>query len=210
MKIGEVILRVKSEYAKGTPSDDIRLSDRLVYNKLLTARGLLFHQKLKANRKISDWELQPIENVEMTKHNTNLMKTSIQLPAAVTYEYKNLRVLKGFHIIDLITIEESTTISGNKYTADNLWAYLYDNRIFINDMNIKKVNIYGLWRDPIKAYRLNNPTSCISNKEIEFFTPNDMIDTIITMTVNELIGTFNKEKEDITNNNRDSLIQETK
>ena len=53
MKIGEIVTRVQSLYSKGVASDDSRLSNRLIYNKMLTVRSRLIVEQAKKKQRIS-------------------------------------------------------------------------------------------------------------------------------------------------------------
>ena len=47
MKIGEIAQRVQSLYSRGVESDDTRLMQRHIYNKLLTTRAKLISEQAK-------------------------------------------------------------------------------------------------------------------------------------------------------------------
>ena len=51
MYIKEVIERIQSLYSKGVSSDESRLSDRHVYNKVLSVRMQLLSQQLKKKQR---------------------------------------------------------------------------------------------------------------------------------------------------------------
>jgi len=67
MKINELIQRIQSLYSKGVQSDDTRLSNRHVYNKIKTVRSKLVSQEAKKKQKISSWNYQPIPCIELIK-----------------------------------------------------------------------------------------------------------------------------------------------
>jgi len=58
MTIKEIIQRVQSLYSKGVQSDDVRLEDRHIYNKMITVRSKLISQEAKKRQKINQWNYQ--------------------------------------------------------------------------------------------------------------------------------------------------------
>src|SRR5690606_3881012 len=67
MKLRDLIQRVQSGYNKGVQSDDARLSNRHVYNKLVTSRQRLISQQLRKRQFISDWNYVILPCVELIK-----------------------------------------------------------------------------------------------------------------------------------------------
>ena len=53
MLIKEIVQRIQSLYSKGVQSDDSRLSDRHIYNKMITVRSKLISQQHNKKQKIS-------------------------------------------------------------------------------------------------------------------------------------------------------------
>ena len=71
MKIIEIIQRIQTLYSKGASSDDSRLSNRFIYNKMLTVRSMLISNEAKKKQRISQLNYQTIpciELVEVPKH----------------------------------------------------------------------------------------------------------------------------------------------
>src|SRR5690606_20582736 len=67
MTTGEIIQRIQSLYSKGVNSDDSRLSNRHIYNKLLTVRSRIISQEAKKKQRISSWNYQTIPCIELIK-----------------------------------------------------------------------------------------------------------------------------------------------
>ena len=70
MKIGEIVTRIQSLYSKGVASDDSRLSNRLIYNKMLTVRSRLVVEQAKKKQRISRWNYQTISCIELIEVST--------------------------------------------------------------------------------------------------------------------------------------------
>jgi len=71
MLIKEIIQRIQSLYSKGVQSDDTRLTDRHIYNKMVTVRSKLVSQEAKKKQKINQWSYQTLSCVELIKAQPN-------------------------------------------------------------------------------------------------------------------------------------------
>ena len=71
MKIKELIQRIQSTYSKGVQSDDSRLTNRHIYNKLLTTRALLLSREVNKKRKLSAWNYSTLPCVEIVEITSN-------------------------------------------------------------------------------------------------------------------------------------------
>ncbi len=113
-----------------------------------------------------------------------------------------------------------------KYTASLPLYFIKDNILYVsNKKRIQYITIRGLFEDPIAVNEFNKQCDtalpcctecdeteeeCISNLDLDFHIDGDLIEPLIQITVQELIGIFNKSREDITNDSRDSILPETK
>lgn len=226
MKIGDSIERVQSLYSKGVDTDDSRLSSRHIYNKLLTIRGKLMVQRLRKNQPLSEWDLQPLHCIEMISqapipcgdnYSCPFMKSKYLLPSAITAdETENVVVTSfdGMTTFSRTTFETYKYLSGNKYTAKKPYYFIHDNYLYLINSKMTKAHMHGIWRDPIEVWRLHmdyqGKSTCFENTEVKFFTPLEEIETMIEISVIELIQAFNQSREDISNNSRDSALEETK
>lgn len=232
MKIGELIQRVQSLYSKGVQSDDTRLSNRHIYNKLLTVRSLLVSQKVNKKQRVSSWLLQTmpcVEIVKVPKHQCpclppvgcDIYRSKFKLPKPVSG-------LNGHMIQQVTTIDRSTKIDevamssinyrgGNKYTAKKMNFFIDNGFLYLTlPTKIKAVSVTGLFEDPFEVSNFkglcdsDTNADCIDIMEQEFPLEADKIDTLIELSVKELVEMFSNMREDITNNTRDSHIQQSK
>ena len=103
---------------------------------------------------------------------------------------------------------------GNKYAkCNNNTYYIEDGYLYTNSLEVLK--IIALFDNPIEVERYNSDcssesSSCKSNYEFDFKCDTSLLSTIIQMSAEELIEWFNKSREDISNNSRDSILEETK
>lgn len=232
MKVDEIIQRVQSLYSKGVQSDDTRLSARHIYNKLLTVRSKLISQEAKKKQKISPWNYQTIPCIELIKvpaHDCpcvppigcQMLRSKYELP-------QPLSGLSGVLIQSVTTIDRGIKIDemslnavnyqkGNKYTARKLNYFIYNNYLYITTPStLKAVSLTGLFEDPLVVNKYKGYcecvecTECFDYKEEDFPINNDMIDTLIELTIQELVVLFTQSIEDLTNNSTDSNKQQSK
>lgn len=238
MIIREIIQRIQSLYSKGVQSDDTRLSNRHIYNKLLTLRARLVTLELKKKQRISQWNYQTIPCVEL------IITPSHECPCipplgcdVVRSKYKLPKPLSGFSSsliqsvttidrsikIDEVSINVVKSLVGNKYSSSKLNFFIQSGYLYITTpTKIEVVTVTGLFEDPLEVSNFKNYceneidancTDCQECKELqdkEFPIDNDMIDALVEMSVAELIQVFGQGVEDLTNNSRDSLKEQSK
>jgi hypothetical protein len=226
MFIKEVIERIQSLYSKGVSSDESRLSDRHVYNKILSVRMQLLSQQLKKKQRISDWNYSILPCVELIKvpnHECpclgdlgcDVYRTKFPIPRVMTDSNR--------HYIDFVMsvesgmrIEETTRqgvlyLKGNKYTGTKP-KFLFENGYlyFPIQKSPGVVKIKLLAEDPLEAMHFpslcddcQNCTDCIPAPDHEFAIDGDLIEPLIDICVQEIIGIFGGRSEDKDNNSRD-------
>lgn len=231
----EIIQRVMSLYSKGVQSDDSRLSKRHVYNKLLTSRARLVSQQAKKKQILSQWTYQTLPCVELVEvspyecpcippKGCTILRTKHELPNPIT-SYSNHLIqsvtsLDGSIIYSEIGWIEKKYKNASKYISKKPDFFIRNNYLYITHTSGPKlISITGLFNDPFEVMEYpsycddcedGGCNDCLSPLDTEFPIDSDMIDTLIEMAVNELLGVFTKSREDITNNSKDSAIEETK
>lgn len=226
MRTGDIIERIQSLYSKGVSSDESRLSDRHVYNKILTVRMQLLSQQLKKKQRISDWNYTVIPCVELIKVprtecdclgnlGCDIYRTKFPIPRVMTDSNR--------HFIDYVMtidngarIEETTRqgvnyLKGNKYTG-NKPKYLFENGYLYFPVNNSPgvVKIKLLAEDPLDAAKYpsicddcQDCIDCISILDLDFPIDGDLVEPLIDIIINEIIGVFSGRKEDIQNDSAD-------
>ncbi len=234
MEIIKVIQRVQSAYSKGVQSDDSRLTNRHIYNALVTNRQRLIVQQARKRQKLSDWNfivLPCVELIEVPAHECSCLmelgcrvyRTKYPLPKVLTDLNRHI-ISWVFTIDNSMKIEEASReeilyIKGNKYTSGKQKYVLENSHLYFpvrgGTPGVVKVKL--LAEDPVEAY--NYPSMCgdcvdcedceaIVDKE--FPIDGELLQTVIEMTAEELIGIFWKGQEDQTNNTADSKKEESK
>jgi len=231
MTIREIIQRVQSLYSKGLHSDDTRLSRRHIYNKLITVRQRVISQEVKKRQKISQWNYQPIKCIEMVE--IPLVDCPCVPPIGCfilrsKYQIPSVMVDMDKHIIQSVTSLDSSitydpndwhTIkynSGNKFTSKKVNYFIRDKYLYLNTTKKPEIiTMTALFEDPIAVY--NYPSCCDTIKaqcktiiDEEFPADGSLIDSIIELSVLELLDWFTKSREDLTNTSTDSIGNESK
>ena len=232
MTIAEIIQRVQSLYSKGVQSDDSRLTSRHIYNKMLTVRAKLISQESKKNQKVNQWNYQTLPCVELEKApihecpclppvGCSILKTKVKLPKPLTnlnnHLIQSVSSLDGSIIYSEVTWNEKKYKSSNKYTSNKPDYFIRNEYLYITHRNGPKViSITGLFEDPLEVEDYpsfcpeNDMLDCISPLDKDFPIDNDMVDTLIEMSANELVVLFSQNQEDLSNNSRDNNIEQSK
>lgn len=233
MKVKEIIQRIQSMYSKGVNSDDSRLANRHIYNKIVTVRAKLISQEAKKKQKISAWNYQTIPCIELIKVNTHecpcippigcqILRSKFKLPMPLSGLSGDL--IKSVHTIDRsIKIDEMSVTAikyqkGNKYSRAKITYFIENEFLYISTpANLKVVSMTALFEDPLEVNKYQGLcddckecTQCMDYLEQEFPIDNDLVDTLIEMSFNEVVITFAQSQEDKTNNSSDSLKEQSK
>lgn len=226
MFIREIIERIQSLYSKGVSSDESRLSDRHIYNKILSVRMQLLSQQLKKKQRISDWNYSVLPCVELIKvpnHECpclgdlgcDVFRTKLPIPRVLTDSNRHY-IEFVMSVENSMRIEETTRqgviySKGNKYTGAKP-KYLFENGYlyFSSKKSPGVVKIKLLAEDPLEAMHYpslcddcENCVDCIPAYDHEFNLDGDLIEPLIDICVQEIIVIFGQRPEDKDNNSRD-------
>lgn len=220
MTVGEAISRIQSLYSKGVESDDSRLSSRHIYNKWMTVRQQLAIDQFRKGIRWSDWDQQPLSYIPMMRYQAwgcSLMRSKEKLPKAVSDgmdEGITVTDATGSAIYTRTTFEHKKYITGNKYTSKRLYYFISDDYLYLLNSRMDTAFCDGVWRDPISTYRLDQHFQgtpyCGSNRDIDTFTPGDILEMTIQISSSELIQQFSQMREDVRNNMADTPPEEGK
>lgn len=234
MIIKDIIQRIQSLYSKGVQSDDSRLSDRHIYNKMVTVRSKLISQQHNKKQKINQWNYQVLNCVELIKAEPHecpcippmgceILRTKHKIPKPLTglnsHLIQSVTNVNGDVIFSEISWESKKYKSSNKYTADKPDYYVRNGYIYItHKTGIKLISITGLFDDPLEAENFpsmckencNDCNDCESFLDKEFAIDNDLIDTLIDICKIELVEQFSQMTEDLSNNASDNVAQQSK
>ena len=235
MKVEELIQRILSLYSKGVQSDDARLTPRHVYNKLSTVRSFLLKQKIEKDKTLSEHNYQTIACVELIKTHPGecpclppvgclILRSKNKIPKLMNnngkHSIKSVSSIDGTVRYSETSWENKKYNSYSKYTGKNPDYFIHNDYLYVTySKGPKVVSITALWEDPVEVnnfedYCYNKDcedcSDCKDHMGIEFPLDSDLLDILIARSVEELIGIFSKNRDDVTNNTRDNNIQETK
>lgn len=228
MKIEELIYRIQNLYSRGNPSDDSRLPNRLIYNKVVGIRSLLLSQEANKKQKISRWNYQQIsciELIEVPSHDCpcippigcKMLRSRYKLP-------KPLTGINGHLIESVFTIDKQLKIDevpfsaysyqkGNKYTAKKTNFFIHNDYLYLTTPSrIRVVSLVGLFEDPVIAESFSGycdnkdckDCQCKDNLQQDFPIEASKIDTLVEMSVNELLQIFGSAHKDGYNDSRET------
>lgn len=232
MKLQEIFQRIQTLYSKGLQSDDSRLSERYIYNQLISSRAYLISQEANKKQYLSPSVYQTLSCIELIKVSNNecpclpingceILKSKYKIPTILTNLngslIKTISTVDRNQVIDLISINQTRTISGNRYSKDILKCFIEGDYLYIvSNLKIKVVSMVAIFNDPIKAYSfINNCNDCQDCQdctnifELEFPFEEDKITPLIDIVTKEL-SYFLQNREDKTNNTSDNLKEESK
>jgi len=226
MYISDLLGRIQSLYSRGVSSDESNLSDRHVYNKVLTVRMQLLSQQLKKKQRISDWNYSVLPCVELIKvpnHECSCLgdlgcdvyRTKFPIPRVLTDSNRHF-IEYVMSVENGMRIEETTRqgvmyLKGNKYTGVKP-KYLFENGYlyFPLKKNPGVVKIKLLAEDPLEASHFPSLcndcpecTDCMAAPDHEFNIDGDLIEPLINMCFQELLTIFGQESKDIKNDSQD-------
>lgn len=207
MKIKEIIARVRALYNKGVETDDSRLSDRLVYSKLCSARSLFVKREIDKKRQVSDWIIQTISCLELEEAHPNdcpclpppgckMLKSKHKLPkpiqSVVGPEMEAVTNMDGTVIYSKTNWVKKRYKSGDKFTSNNPDYFIKDEYLFLTERSmLTYISLSGVFEDPLAPVYLNACLDkCIHPHEEEFPIDGHLMDVVIQATVQELVQTF--------------------
>lgn len=234
MIIREIIQRVLSAYSKGVSSDDVRLTKRHIYNKLLTTRALLLSREVNKKRKLSAWNYSTLPCVEIVEITSNEECPCIPDVGCSVYRSKHKLpkpivslssyMIKGVYSTDAqrsikfteVSVNQSKYTKGGKYSSNNNKYMLHNGYIYIiSKVAPIAVSIDLLVEDIMEAYNFvnycNNSVDCADKiLEKEFPIDGYLLEPLIQITIDELVSGFSKSLQDSLNNSQDNTISNFK
>lgn len=225
MLIIELINRVEQLYSKGAPSDDARLSKRLIYNKLKSSRSLLLQRKLSKKQRLSIFSYQTIGCLEMVKSTPyecgcvppigcKVFKSVEPLPDIITSSngalISSITSLDGYTRYSYVPFQQIKYLDGNKYTGSNAYYFIRNNHLFTIQTVQDHVSVEAVFEDPLEVEVLNKRClegDCVDIDEVEFNIDLDLIDPLIDLAVQELVNLFLTVPEDKVNDTEERDMQ---
>jgi len=218
MLIADIVERIQSLYSRGVASDESRLSDRHVYNKALSVRMQLISQQLKKKQRLSDWNYTVLPCVELIKvpsHECSCLgdlgcdvyRTKFKIPRVLTDS--NRHYIEYVMSVDNGMKLEETTRQGVLYSKGNKYTgvkpkYLFENGYlyFPSKKNPGIVKIKLLAEDSLEAHHYpsiceecQECLDCIATPQHNFDIDGDLIEPLVDICVQEIVGVFGQRRE---------------
>lgn len=226
MQTKELIYRVQELYSRGVPSDDSLLSNRLVYNKLLTARiRLIVEDATKQGKFITDWVTQTIPCVELVLAPIHecpcvpplgcyILRTKEKLPKPVDLglfsAITSVTSLDGQVVYSEIPWASKKYKSKNRFTAALPDYFIRNGYLYITwSRGPKVISITGIFEDPMKVEDYpsfcgnEGKDPCWSPLDMEFPIEDKYLEDLIRECAQEFIMLFKQGSTDEKNNAKD-------
>lgn len=223
MKVGDLIQRVQSMYSHGVQSDDSRLSSRHIYSKLVSARARLIEKELKSGRGFTAWSMQLLPCVSLIEAPVHecvciptpgcvVLRSMEPLPRLMSGRIdpyiESVTSLDGTIRYSATTWTEKQYRAHAKYTNRLPDYYLRNGYLYITWVDGPRiVAVSGLFEDPweVATYRgaCGEPNLCLDPLDIDFPMEPRLVDELLELAMQELVGRFSLTTQDERNNGRD-------
>lgn len=210
MTIGEIIQRVESTLVSGLPAElrGSYISHRWIYSVLKSMRSRILIQKRNKRQKISSWNMQticlPLDIVSedvcgCMSGSLCLIKGTERIPDILVAlsNYMITSVTSNGNKIDIIDKNAAKYNTYSRYTNSKPVAFIHDGRIFVKNAEyIDYVEVTAVFDDPAEAGRYvcgADDDCCADIRDSQFPIDNDLADTCIMMTIQEISMAFLKQ-----------------
>ena len=229
MTVRELTDRVQNIYSRGVQSDDSRLRRRLIYNKLMTAASKAYAKFMAEGGRADAWDRIAIPCISLQEASIHececlppagkkFWRSVEKLPKALSK--MTMTTLGGDQHFSIISWEEKKNKRFNKYTANKPAAWIRNGYLYLtgNPDKTPLITVEAVWEDPVavqnfRAYCTDcgiktDAPKCYSALDVEFPIPNRIEDNVIQDTLQELLGLFNRQRQDKKNNAEEDAIQQ--
>lgn len=229
----EIIERVHSEYQKGAPSDNSRLSYRHIYSKLSSIRSQLLQQLASKRKILSERNIEYLECIQLEQAEPYdcpcappsgcvILKSKCKIPRPITTKYGDY--IQGVTSIDGSDVYSKTSWvakakkKGNKYTTKTKDFFFKNDYLYITtpsagDLTTTVVTVSGIFTDSTdfncdyckECNEENLIIDCTSNLDKEFRIDPELEFALVEMTVKSLLEKFRLPGTDLLNNAQDDI-----
>lgn len=226
MTIKEHIYAIKNIISKGTSSDDLRITNRLIQHYFTLARNMLIKRRIDKNNHISESNYQSIcIPLALATYdqctgvpsdiNCQVLRSTCKLPKEIISKWDT--TIKA-RFIDFTEIPRGTPNKTKyaKYSLTNQnspYYFLKDEHLFLlTSKPIKTIILRGIWEDPTNltlncTLQSENNFSCHSQDD-EFPLDSDLVLDTYKATL-EALGIAYKFPEDTKGDSQDVQVRPT-
>lgn len=228
MTHGELIQRIQSLYSKGVESDDTRLSNRHIYNKICSVRIRLINEKIKKRQKLRpqilpcvELENVPVSECQCIEGETCKVKRSKHpIPKNImnrdNYIIYYVTTVDGKQRFNPVDFSKKHYKSGRKYAKETHSYYILNDYLYVepgkSHEGIEIVLVAGQFEETIIPPHFmncgcdtNKTDNCESYLDREFPLDGDLIEALVELSKLELIHEFVQMREDKSNNSSDII-----
>jgi len=223
MTIGQAISQIKSE--NKVFSDDIRLTDRYIWNKIQNITLTFIKQKndrfnLNNNNflytVLNCLEMELVNSIDCCKEipACKILRSKIKIPKIAESNLSS--VIKGIYTldtserIDFITINDVVRLSKSKYKPQGIKAFIKNDYLYIPFRDTPKaVTMEAYFENPLEILNLNScktPNTCVRMQDLEWKIPSDLRSAVLQEVNKELFG-FDQRLVEDENTNKNSNIK---
>lgn len=200
MKTIEVIDRVKSLFReRNIGQEDKLLSNRQVYNKLISSRARILSQALDSHKTLSTFCYQTLY-VELTAttmvydNTTPVLRSKNTIPNIITERnqlaIQSISNINNTLLLSPVNQEQTPYINYNKYTGKDLYYYFINNHLYIkNTMALGAVIITAIFYNPLAI------SGTVNYLEQDFPVDETVLDNIVALTLQELLLAGQKSEQ---------------
>jgi hypothetical protein len=218
MTYGEIISQIKSIVYKGIWSDDHRLSSRHIIKTVLRKRARILKQEQEKKRLRERFSLQRIGCMELipaTKHecdclplksNCNLVrKTKEKVPTPIKDFIHNVTSIDGSVLYSPTDFHEYNEYRRLKPLVGKPRYYISNQHIFVVDDEDKQfISIEAIFENPDEVNKVSckdeDVENCYDPLLQDLAAAPDITDSIVTMSIEEILAGLRVGKEDDVNN----------
>jgi len=224
--LNEYSSEVKSIISRGPSSDDLRTSDREIYQKLKKVRSFILKQQFEKGRVIHPdnyisvcLELEVVENDECECMDSDcyVLRTKDEIPQILSSK----KSMFGL-IMEPVTTTEGVQLFFTNYhrklfdqyrkrkdVRNRFGWYIRNKRLYVTSSTLLKyIVINAVWHDPVTLATLacsGEGNACYDPLLEDFPLDPDLIKPVIDMVVEELLNVKYSLPQDLSNNAKEEL-----
>jgi len=234
--VQELVDRVQNLYSKGIPSQQTRLRPRSIYSTYKSKAAKVLEQRLNKKQAVGDLqytflcvELEKVpiqECIALVGKGCEIWRSKCNLPSPIVSRSK--QEIESVTSVDSNIEFNPSMWSSFKYSKHDTYTpnspqyFLRNNKIYvtgnvdaITGNAIEYILVSVLVEDPVAALQFCNTNiqgeaECFDPFAVSLNLTGQDYDNAVILTIEELIGIFTKNKEDISHDAKDSRTSEGK
>ncbi len=212
-------------------NDESKISNRLIYSFVKSARAILMKRELDKKRLLKSMEFQtldcvPMEQVDLStcifvKTGTTILKSKDKIPEFIDTNLglgiQGIYTIDGLNRIDLITLNDLLTKLNRKYKTSTLAGFFQNDYFYVygTTEDDTAIRFSGIFEDPENVYMINNTIKtgrccdedlppCISALDAPFPYPKYLEDAILQEASDQFMNYYYKLPRDTENDAKDN------